>query len=265
MNSINHHQRAKLAWDILIDVAKRQHFIRYKELGDRIGIHHRAVRFVLAIIQDYCTENKLPPLTILVGNKLGVPGKGFVAWDSSNIKNGKKKVYKHNWDEESNPFSFASDGTNEQQIIKSLINNPKNSGVVYRKIKSRGYSQIIFRKALLVAYKSKCAFCNTSLKSILQAAHIISWNISNDKQKLDVRNGLLLCANHHYLYDNGIILVDELYEIQINKKVKIKTDSDRTIISSLINSKIKLPICEALYPNIEFLKLHNNLFNNDNN
>lgn len=263
MNPINHHQRAKLAWDILIDVAKHQNFIRYKELGDRIDIHHRAIRFVLAIIQDYCTENKLPPLTILVGNKLGVPGKGFIAWSSSNIDEGKKKVYNHNWDEESNPFLFASDGTNEQQIIKSLIVNPQNSDEVYSKIKSRGYSQIIFRKALLDAYKSKCAFCNTSLKSILQAAHIISWNSSNDKQKLDVRNGLLLCANHHYLYDNGIILVDELYKIQINKKVKINTDSDRTIISSLINLKIKLPIDETLNPNTDFLKLHNNLLNNN--
>ena len=113
MKSINQHQRAKKAWEVLIQVAKREDFIQYKELGGKIGIHHRAIRFVLAIIQDYCSLNNLPPLTILVGNKLGIPGKGFIAWDSSNIKEGKNKVYNHNWEEEPNPFLFAIDSTNE--------------------------------------------------------------------------------------------------------------------------------------------------------
>jgi putative restriction endonuclease len=257
MKSINQHQRAKIAWEVLIQIAKQEEFIRYKELGGIIAIHHRAIRFVLAIIQDYCTANNLPPLTILVGDEFGVPGKGFKAWDSSNFDEGKNKVYNYNWDEEPNPFLFAVNGTNEQELIKSLITNPKNSDDVYRKIKSRGYSQIVFRKALLIAYKSKCAFCNTSLNSILQAAHIIPWNSSNEKQKLDVRNGLLLCANHHYLFDNGILFVDELFRIQINKKVSIKTDSDRIIVSTLGNTLLKLPKDSTLYPNIEYLKFRN--------
>jgi putative restriction endonuclease len=257
MKSINQHQRAKKAWEVLIQVAKREDFLQYKELGGKIGIHHRAIRFVLAIIQDYCSLNNLPPLTILVGNKLGIPGKGFTAWDSSNIKEGKHKVYNHNWGEEPNPFLFAIDGTNEQEVIKSLITNPQNSDEVYRKIKSRGYSQIVFRKALLVAYKSKCAFCNTSLNSILQAAHIIPWNSANDKQKLDVRNGLLLCANHHCLFDYGILFVDELFRIQINKKVSLKTESDKIIVSTLSNTLLQLPKDSTLYPNIEYLKYRN--------
>lgn len=254
---INQHQRAKKAWEVLIQVAKREDFLQYKELGGKIGIHHRAIRFVLAIIQDYCSLNNLPPLTILVGNKLGIPGKGFIAWDSSNIKEGKNKVYNHNWDEEPNPFLFAIDGTNVQEVIKSLITNPQNSDEVYRKIKSRGYSQIVFRKALLVAYKSKCAFCNTSLNSILQAAHIIPWNSANDKQKLDVRNGLLLCANHHCLFDYGILFVDELFRIQINKKVRLKTESDKIIVSTLSNTLLQLPKDSTLYPSIEYLKYRN--------
>tara|TARA_R110002049_G_scaffold57021_1_gene156782 strand:- start:1090 stop:1284 length:195 start_codon:yes stop_codon:yes gene_type:complete len=64
MTIVNQHQRAGKAWNILVRVAERNDFIRYKELGDKIGIHHRAIRFVLAIIQDYCAINKLPPLTI---------------------------------------------------------------------------------------------------------------------------------------------------------------------------------------------------------
>jgi len=66
LSKINQHQRAAKAWEILIEVAKKRDFIRYKGLGDEIGIHYRAIRFVLGVIQEYCIINKLPPLTILM-------------------------------------------------------------------------------------------------------------------------------------------------------------------------------------------------------
>ena len=73
MIKVNQHQRAAKAWAILIKVAKQSDFIRYKGLGDKIGVHHRAVRFILAVIQEYCIINKLPPLTILIGDENGMP------------------------------------------------------------------------------------------------------------------------------------------------------------------------------------------------
>lgn len=67
---INQEERAFKAWIILTSIALKRNFITYKELGDKIGIHHRAVRYVLGLIQDYCMSNELPPLTILVVNKI---------------------------------------------------------------------------------------------------------------------------------------------------------------------------------------------------
>lgn len=61
MEEVNQIQRAALAWNVLIGIAKDSGLIQYKALGDQIGIHHRAVRFVLAVIQKYCLENYLPP------------------------------------------------------------------------------------------------------------------------------------------------------------------------------------------------------------
>lgn len=111
-------QKAALTWNILVKVAAREDgFIRYKELGDQIGIHHRTVRFVLAIIQDYCLTNQLLPITILVGDENRLPGKGFIAWDIENAEEGKNKVYSYNWSNLENPFSYALDGTTENEII----------------------------------------------------------------------------------------------------------------------------------------------------
>ena len=42
---VNQHQRAAKAWEVLIKVAEKKDFVRYKELGDKIIIHHRVVRF----------------------------------------------------------------------------------------------------------------------------------------------------------------------------------------------------------------------------
>src|SRR4051794_32651460 len=63
---VNQYQRAFLAWPVLTATASNHGTITYKEVGDRLGIHHRPVRFVLSVIQDHCLKEKLPPLTIIV-------------------------------------------------------------------------------------------------------------------------------------------------------------------------------------------------------
>lgn len=248
MKSINQHQRAKKAWEVLVQVAKRDDFIRYKELGDEIGIHHRAIRFVLAIIQDYCSLNNLPPLTILVGNKLGIPGKGFIAWDPSSSDEGKNKVYNHNWGAEPNPFAYAIDGLTEEELVTSLLVNPECSKDIYAKVKVRGTVQIIFRKALLKAYKSRCAMCGLSFEFALQAAHIVSWNNASHAQRLDVRNGILLCATHHCLFDKGIIRIKNDYTISVLDTLIPKSRYDSLLTSAINNQKIVLPSNRLHWP-----------------
>jgi putative restriction endonuclease len=66
MPEINHNERAIRIWKELIRVAKTEQNITYGELGQAVDIHHRALRVPLDLIQYYCRENTLPPLTILV-------------------------------------------------------------------------------------------------------------------------------------------------------------------------------------------------------
>lgn len=74
----NHEQRAYHAWNALVEAAGRREILRYRQLGDRIGIHHRAVGHALDPIHRYCIRDRLPPLTILVVNETGLPGSGFL-------------------------------------------------------------------------------------------------------------------------------------------------------------------------------------------
>ncbi|WP_220472178.1 HNH endonuclease [Tomitella gaofuii] len=68
----------------------------------------------------------------------------------------------------------------------------------------RGQPQ--FRKALLDAYVGRCAVTGCSAVSALEAAHILPYR---GEQTNDVRNGLLLRADIHTLFDLFLITVAE--------------------------------------------------------
>jgi putative restriction endonuclease len=207
---VNQLERAFRAWKILTKRAAEQTPITYGDLASALGIHHRAVRYVLGPIQDYCMGEHLPPLTILVVNQSeGVPGSGFIAWDADDIATGIRQVYTFNWMAIENPFGFAADKTTEEEIIAKLVNNPESAADVYRLVKVRGIAQVLFRQALLRVYDYQCAFCGFSFSIGLEAAHIVPWSKATHQQRLDVSNGILLCSNHHKLFDSGLITLDE--------------------------------------------------------
>ncbi|MDG0059012.1 HNH endonuclease signature motif containing protein [Priestia sp. P5] len=68
--------------------------------------------------------------------------------------------------------------------------------------------QSIFKRTLL-AIEKKCRLCGVSDKRLLVASHIKPWSKSNNRERLDVNNGLLLCPNHDALFDKGHISFDK--------------------------------------------------------
>jgi len=79
--------------------------------------------------------------------------------------------------------------TEKEQVIKSRI------------------GQSTFKKAL-IAIEKKCRLCGVSDERFLVASHIKPWSKSNNQERLDVNNGLLLCPNHDVLFDKGFISFD---------------------------------------------------------
>ena len=259
---VNQAERAYLAWPILTGQAEKGKNVTYKTLGDTIGIHHRTVRYVLGLIQDYCLEEKLPPLTILVVNQSGKPGGGFTAWDLDNYEEGFNKVSEFNWSLLENPFSYASDGERYEQLINFLVENPDESEDVYTKVKTRGIAQFMFRDAVLRAYKEKCAFTNLSFVAGLQAAHIVPWSMSSKSEKLDIRNGILLNNFHHSLFDQGIITITDDYKIIYSDPEMDDgpySEYDKLLTVNLHMKKMLLPKKKGHWPLKQYILRHHEI------
>ncbi len=259
---VNQVERACRAWPILINQAKNRSTITYKELGRALDVHHRAIRYVLCVIQDYCLEENLPPLTILIVNASGMPGTGFIAFDLANFEDGLEKVYDFDWSGHENPFGFSASGDSYHSLVTSLIKDPSSAQDIYSLVKSRGVKQIVFRDALLKAYSNRCAFTKISAAETLEACHIVPWSQATPAQRLDVRNGILLNSFHHKLFDHGCITLTTDHRIVYydpNGEERIYSPMERSLTIELHGKPMHLPHQVALRPEAACIEKHHQI------
>lgn len=64
--------------------------------------------------------------------------------------------------------------------------------------------QGIFRKRV-AHYWKRCALTKCNVDQVLRASHIVPWKESDDDQKIDGDNGILLSASYDALFDKGLI------------------------------------------------------------
>ncbi len=83
----NAHDNAYRALPHLVYYAHLEETITYGELGRRIGIHHRPVRFLLGYIRDeICLKRDLPLLNVIVVKQdTGLPGESFLPEGTSHL------------------------------------------------------------------------------------------------------------------------------------------------------------------------------------
>lgn len=249
------------AWNILIKYAEKKRTVTYDELATAISsdLHFRQVGKVLDPIQNYCIEENLPPLTILVVRMSDrKPGSGFIACTKEEFDLETKKVFSFNWSAFDNPFAYTTHGKTLASLKEDLKINPNRALEIYATIKTRGNSQILFRQLIREIYNNKCAFCGFSVPDALEAVHIKPWNKSMDDEKLDLKNGILLCSTHHKLFDSKILSINNNYEV-----VCLKTDFEDNaynnyLIRNLIGKKIKIPDLNQYKPSLEYLEFHRN-------
>lgn len=90
-------------------------------------------------------------------------------------------------------------------------------------IKAR-YGQGIFRSKLIAKWK-RCCLTGTEILAILRASHIKPWSVSDNHERLDVWNGLLLSPNLDALFDVGLITFSNDGEI-----IRSKTITERQLL-----------------------------------
>jgi len=247
--------RAAAAWPILAETARRHEHIEYGTLARRLGIHVRPLRYVLGVIQDFCLEEKLPPLTILVVNQSGRQGQGFIAWNPDNVEAGFEEVWRHNWEQE-NPFAVTGSERHEADLLNMLMIG--SSEEVWRLVVDRGVRQLLFRRAVSAAYGNRCAMSGCTVREALDAAHIVPWASCQLADRLSPQNGLLLTTFHHRLFDRGVITIDEQYRVRVLRDRPTAIEAvDREMLWSLEGRRLRLPRAKKLWPNIRMIAQRN--------
>lgn len=74
-------------------------------------------------------------------------------------------------------------------------------------------------RAQLVSYWNGCAVTGANFIPLLKASHIKPWRESNNKERLDVFNGLLLSPNIDVAFDTGYITFDPQGKIVLSKAI----------------------------------------------
>ncbi len=140
----------------------------------------------------------------------------------------------------------------EKKEIKTDFTNKVGEDKIV-KTKQRK-NQNIFRKIVLSNYDETCAICHLNYPSLLIASHIIPWK-TNQKERLNPRNGLCLCSIHDKAFDQGLISFDSELRLIVSKKILNinKTVFDK-YFGDFIQKKINDP--KKFVPSIDFIKYH---------
>lgn len=150
-------------------------------------------------------------------------------------------------------FSSIDDEFNSMGNISNNILDKYKEGLVKQRI-----GQGKWRDYLIKNNGCKCALCNISMKELLIASHIKEYSKceKNTSEHLDLKNGLLLCANHDKLFDKHLISFEMDGRIKISYKIP-KSEYEILGINNCNNIYIKLF-------DEKYMSYHRNIFNENN-
>lgn len=132
----------------------------------------------------------------------------------------------------------------EAKIVETIINSSEATTEKEAIVKSR-IGQGTYRDKLIQKYKSRCIITGIDNKKLLIASHIKPWSVSNNFERVDEDNGLLLCANMDRLFDSGLITFDNDGCIKISSFVGKENEKRLSIEPNMkfdlqITSKMKI-------------------------
>ncbi|MGQ3296585.1 HNH endonuclease [Reyranella sp.] len=92
----------------------------------------------------------------------------------------------------------------EKWDVATLKGTGKGATTVERLVEARlGHGE--YRNALLRKWGNQCAVSDCGFVGVLRASHVKPWSASNDIERLDPENGLLLVPTLDALFDRGFI------------------------------------------------------------
>ena len=123
----------------------------------------------------------------------------------------------------------------------------ERKGLVVSRV-GQGY----YRQQIIEKWKGQCPITGISIKSILISSHIVPWSESNDVERLDVDNGILLSPNFDSLFDKHLISFNDDGTVIISKSISL---SHIEILG--LSKSINIPVTGRMIP---YLKRHRERF-----
>jgi putative restriction endonuclease len=155
------------------------------------------------------------------------------------------------WQELSSYFTEQKNPIEQSEVInENLEKHPKFGEAVL--VKPR-LGQSSFRMTVIDAYNRRCAITGENTLIVLEAAHIIPYGKHGTH---DVKNGLLLRADFHKLFDAGLVSVTPEYKIKISPRIR-ETWFNGKVYYRLDNQPLTvIPEKSNLRPNPDYLQWH---------
>jgi len=97
--------------------------------------------------------------------------------------------------------------------------------------------QGVFREKLVKYWGKACAVSNISMPDVLRASHIKRWADSNNDERLDGNNGLLLTANLDALFEHGHISFDDKGKMMISRSTLTGADRKQLELSGMLRPR----------------------------
>lgn len=114
--------------------------------------------------------------------------------------------------------------------------------------------QSSFRALVAAAYERQCAITGETTLPTLEAAHIRPYNLGGPH---DLKNGLLLRADFHKLFDRGLVTVTSDRRVQVSDRIKDQWFNGKAY-SRLHGEQLKrVPQAPGDQPDPEQLRWHN--------
>ena len=93
-------------------------------------------------------------------------------------------------------------------------NITERSGLVTSRV-GQGY----YRQQIIEKWEGKCPVTQSELLKILISSHIVPWSECNDRERLDVENGILLSPNVDSLFDKHLISFSDNGQMIISERL----------------------------------------------
>lgn len=122
---------------------------------------------------------------------------------------------------------------------------------IIERLARRPFREAAFAEAVKRAYDATCAMTGLRIingggRAEVQAAHIRPVEMSGTDS---VRNGIALCGTAHWMFDRGLVSLQDDYRLLVSSK--LPTEARRLLRQDLV-----LPREPALRPHPQFLRFH---------